>query len=208
MIGRIRASARRGGAPRGRSYEATAAAGAAAGAWRGRRGPTPTSSAGQPAQACSLGVGVNCPARMRPIASESSASSTRLGALEGRGDDGVGPLEELVDDLHFLGAGAETGERIDESLQAVLLLDDLLRQRLLEDVRLVVDDDGAAFLLVQDVEAPVEQHAVVLERERPLHACPGKLGDQRPTSESQYAATRPRMRSSSSSVTAGYQART
>ena len=50
-------------------------------------------------------------------------------ASERRRDDGVRPLEEVVDDLDLLGAGPEAGERVDEPLQPVVGLDDLLRRR-------------------------------------------------------------------------------
>ena len=76
----------------------------------------------------------------------------------------------MVDDLDFLGAGAEARQRIDEPLQPVVVVDDLLRRAFLERVRLVVDDDRLVACELQDVEAAVEQDTVVLERERPLGA--------------------------------------
>ena len=89
-------------------------------------------------------------------------------ARERRRDDGVRALEEVVDDLDVLRAGAEARERIDEPLQAVVALDDLLRRRLADQVRLVVDDERARAVEVHDVDEAVQQHAVVLEREVPL----------------------------------------
>ena len=79
MIGRIRSffGPTRFRASCERSYEATASRlPRAAGA-----GPAQTrSSAGQPAQANSLGVGRNSPAWMRAIAADSSASSSGTSA--------------------------------------------------------------------------------------------------------------------------------
>ena len=66
-----------------------------------------------------------------------------VGAREGRRDDGVRPLEEVVDDLDLLRPGAEARERVDEPLQPVVGLDDLLRRALGERVRLVVEDERA-----------------------------------------------------------------
>src|SRR5829696_4265758 len=65
-----------------------------------------------------------------------------------------------ADDLDLGGAGAEAGERIDEPLETVLVLDDLLRRRLLERVRLVVEDEGLVVLLLEDVEPAVDQHTI------------------------------------------------
>src|SRR5690349_12230738 len=53
---------------------------------------------------------------------------------EGRRDDRVGTLEEVVDDLDLRRAGAEAGERVDEPLQPVVACDDLLRSELAEGV--------------------------------------------------------------------------
>jgi hypothetical protein len=74
----------------------------------------------------------------------------------------------VVDDLDALCAGAEARERVDEPLQAIVLLDDLRGRRLLEQVRLVVHDERALAVEVHRVDEPVQQHAVVLEREVPL----------------------------------------
>ena len=82
---------------------------------------------------------------MRAIAADSSASSSGTSArVKTRLDGRVRPLEEVVDDLDLLRPGAEARERVDEPLQPVVLLDDLLRRRLAERVRLVVDDERAA----------------------------------------------------------------
>src|SRR5438128_12331701 len=53
-----------------------------------------------------------------------------VGHGEGSGDDRVGPLEEVVDDLDLLRAGAEARERVHQSLQAVVARDDLFRRPL------------------------------------------------------------------------------
>ena len=69
-------------APRHRVYPAVLSSGVGA-HWRPppSRGPAQTRSrAGQPAQAKSLGVGRKSPAAMRPIASDSSASSASVSA--------------------------------------------------------------------------------------------------------------------------------
>ena len=50
-----------------------------------------------------------------------------VGPRERRRDHGVGPLEEVVDDLDLVRARAEAGERVDEPLQAIVGLDDLRR---------------------------------------------------------------------------------
>ena len=109
-------------------YTATAATCGDAGCI-GSRGPAQTtSSAGQPAQAYSLGVGRNSPARSRAIAAESSASSSATSSRVNAVTTGrVRPFEELVDDLDLVGAGAEARERVDEPLEPVRALDDLLR---------------------------------------------------------------------------------
>ena len=134
------------------------------------RGPAQTrSSAGQPEHVNSLGVGTNSPALMRAIAADSSLSSSgssrRSNVVE---TTASGPLEEVVDDLDLVGAGAEARERVDEPLQPVVGLDDLLRRSLGERVRLVVEDERARAVAPEHVEAAVQEHAVVLERERPL----------------------------------------
>ena len=105
------------------------------------RGPAhTTSSAGQPAQANSLGVGRNSPALIRAIAADSSASSSGTSSRANVvATTASGALEELVDDLDLLGARAEARERVDEALQAVVALDDLLGRPLAERVRLVVE---------------------------------------------------------------------
>ena len=116
------------------------------------------SSAGQPAHANSLGVGRNSPAWICAIASDSSASSsTALGAREPRRRDRVRPLEEVVDDLHLVGAGAEARERVHEPLEPVVVLDDLLRRRVAEHVRLVVDDERLCRRDVQHVDEAVQR---------------------------------------------------
>ena len=53
-------------------------------------------------------------------------------------------------------------------LGPVLGLDDLDRQAAVEDVRLVVEHERSRPLAPEDVEAAVQEHAVELERERPL----------------------------------------
>jgi hypothetical protein len=89
---------------------------------------------------------------------------------ECRRNDVLRPLEELVDDLGFVRAVAKTGECVHESLYAVLVVDDRRRVRTLERVRLVVDDDGPVAVAPEDIEAPMQQDAVLLERERTLGA--------------------------------------
>ena len=100
-----------------------------------------------------------------------------LRPLEDRRDDCVGALEEVVDDLDLVGTCAEARERIDEPLQAVVVLDDLVRGPLLQRVRLVVDDERAAAVELQDVQAAAQENAVVLERERTLRARAGEGRD-------------------------------
>src|SRR5438128_2559517 len=95
---------------------------------------------------------------------------------ERRADDRVGSLEEVVDDLHLLRAGAEARKRVHEALQPVVLLHDLFRRSLGERVRLVVDDERAAVRAMEDVDEAVDQHAVVLERELHLRGCIVELG--------------------------------
>ena len=99
--------------------------------------------------------------------------------------DLVRALEELVDDLDLLGAGPEARERVDESLQAVVVLDDLGRRALGERVRLVVEDERALAVAVEDVEAAVQEHAVVLEREGRSAAAPSSAAIRAASSDSQ-----------------------
>ena len=169
-----------------------------------------TSSAGQPLHVNSSGDGVNSPASIRRIAADSSSSSAgQLVPLERRRDDRVGPLEEVVDDLDLVGPGAEARERIHEPLQPIVALDDLLRRPFGERVRLVVDDERAGAVAPEHVEPTVEQHAVVLERERALgHRARQASRCARASSDVQYASTNASIRSSSSSETSGYQSRT
>ena len=74
----------------------------------------------------------------------------------------------MVDDLDLVHTRTEAGERVDEPLQAIVGLDDLLGRSLGERVRLVVEHQRPRPLDVEDVEPAVQEHAVVLERERPL----------------------------------------
>ena len=85
----------------------------------------------------------------------------------------------MVDDLDLLEAGPEAGQRVDEPLETVVALDQLLRRRLLEDVGLVVDDEGTPSVTVEDVEAAVQEDAVMLEGEGPLGRRARKRGDAR-----------------------------
>src|SRR5215218_8524000 len=101
----------------------------------------------------------------------------KLRPLVRRRHDGVGTFEEVIDDLDLLSSGAEARKRVDEALDAILLLDGLLRRRVLQHVRLVVDDERAAILPMEDVEPAVEEHAVVLERKRPLDRGLGERRD-------------------------------
>ena len=99
-------------------------------------------------------------------------------------DDRLWRLEELVDDLDLLGACPEACEGVHVSLRAVLGLDDLDRVAAVEDVRLVVDDESAGPVAPEDVEPPVQQHAVELEQERaappgrPRAPRPGRASDE------------------------------
>src|SRR5437763_13183101 len=92
---------------------------------------------------------------------ELGLESRKLGSVERRADGRIGPLQELVDDLDLLDAGPEAGQRVDEPLEAVVALDQLFRRCLLEDVGLVVDDEGARAVSVKDVEAAAQENAVV-----------------------------------------------
>ena len=104
-------------------------------------GPAHTrSSAGQPEHLNSLGVGTNSPASIGAIAADSSASSAGSSSRSNVvATTASGALEEVVDDLDLVGAGAEARERVDEPLQPVVGLDDLLGRALGERVRLVVE---------------------------------------------------------------------
>ena len=95
----------------------------------------------------------------------------------GAAHDRVGPLEEVVDDLDLLRPGAEAGERVDEPLQAVVVLDDLLRRALGERVRLVVEHERLRPVALEHVDPAVEQDAVVLESERQLGGRALERGD-------------------------------
>ena len=134
------------------------------GAARRRRGRAPGSRAGELARRRPELARVDA----RDAGGQLGLELRDLGERERRRDDGVGPLEEVVDDLDLLGAGAEARERVDEALQPVVRLDDLLRRRLADQVRLVVEDERARPVEVQHVEEAVQEHAVVLEREVPL----------------------------------------
>src|SRR5690349_3562527 len=71
---------------------------------------------------------------------------------ERRRDDGIGPLQEVVDDLDRLRSRTEAGERIHEALEPVIGLHDLLRRRIPDEVGLVVEDERAGPAVVEDVE--------------------------------------------------------
>src|SRR3954471_19467115 len=88
-----------------------------------------------------------------------------LVALERRRHDRVGALEEVVHDLDALGTGAEARKRVHEPLQPVVVVDDLSRRRVAEQIRLVVDDERNLAVDVHRVHEAVQQDAVVLERE-------------------------------------------
>jgi hypothetical protein len=92
-------------------------------------------------------------------------------------DDRIGALEEVVDDLNLVCTRPEAGERVDEPLEVVVVVDDLLGRPLLERVRLVVDDERAPAVELEHVEATVEQDAVVLEGKRPLRPRAGQRRD-------------------------------
>ena len=126
-----------------------------------------------------------------------------------RRDDGVRALEEVVDDLDLLRPGPEARERVDEPLQPVVRLDDLLGRPL-----------ARASSSCSRARAPASPSRCRTSS-RPCRRTPscsnanGRSGRapasaaiRRASSEPQYDATKPAMRSSSSSVTAGYQART
>ena len=134
------------------------------------RGPAQTtSSAGQPEHANGLGVGLNSPARICAIDAESAASSRGTSAAVNVVETTAsGSLEEVVDDLHLLRAGAQAGDGVDGLLGRVLLLDDLGRVAPLEQVRLVVEHECAVALEPEHVEPAVDEDAVELERKRPL----------------------------------------
>ena len=152
-----------------------------------RRGPAQTrSSAGQSEHANSLGVGRNSPARMRAIASESSASSRAVSALVNVAETtSSGRSRNWYDDLDLGRAVAQARERVDEPLEAVLGLDDLVRIGAVEDVRLVVDDERALARPPEHVEPAVQEDAVVLERERALR--PGAVERRQPPRERRRA---------------------
>ena len=57
------------------------------------------------------------------------------------------------------------------------MVDDLVRRPFLERVRLVVDDECAVAVLLQDVEPAVQENAVVLECERTLGPCTAERRD-------------------------------
>ena len=138
---------------------------------RRRRGPAhTTSSAGHPSRRTRSGSARSrrrrC-ARSPRTAPPRARTSSSVNVVD---DRLVGPLEERVHDLDLLGAGAEADQSVDEPLQPVLLLDDVRRVELAEEVRLVVDDERARPVGVEHVQAAVQQDAVVLEGERHLGA--------------------------------------
>ena len=65
------------------------------------------------------------------------------------------------------------------------MLDDVVRRAAVEDVRLVVEDERLRAGEREDVEAPAQEDAVVLERERALRARVGERGDLPASAESQ-----------------------
>ena len=75
--------------------------------------------------------------RRRDASSSRGASS----AVKIARDDGVGILEEVVDDLDLARARAQAGDRVDDLLRQVLLLDDLGRVAAEQRVRLVVEHE-------------------------------------------------------------------
>ena len=74
----------------------------------------------------------------------------------------------MVNDLDLLGAGTEAGQRVDQLLQPVVLRDDLVWFALGQRVRLVIQNEGAWAFPVEDVDAPVQEDAIVLEGEGQL----------------------------------------
>ena len=93
-----------------------------------------------------------------------------------------GPLEKDVGDFDLIGARAERGQRVHEPLQRIVVLERFLRGQVLEAVRLVIDDESPVVPEAEEIEAPVEKDAVVLEGERELRLRLGagsKLGRER-----------------------------
>ena len=70
----------------------------------------------------------------------------------------------------------EARKGVDRSLDPIVGLDDLGRFRVSEKVRLVVEHQCPAVDKAQHIEAPVEEHPVDLERERPLDPRATELG--------------------------------
>ena len=99
---------------------------------------------------------------------ESCFESLGVGSRERRRNDGVGVLEEVVDDLDLLRARAKAGDRVDGLLGRVLLLDDLRRITSTQRIRLVVQNERLRAVDPEDVEPAVHEHTVELEGKRPL----------------------------------------
>ena len=181
--------------PHGATLPAAVSSGAGAHGWPPpRRGPAQTrSSAGQPEQANSLGVGRKSPRESVDRRRELAFESARLGSREHRRDRLVGALQELVDDLDLLDPGLRQASAYTSTLQPVLLIDHVAGLAFAELVRLVVERRARARRQRERVEPAVEEDAVVLEGERAL----GPDIRQRPRSaaradDAQYASTNPR----------------
>ena len=214
MIGPIRSrrGRGRGGAPRGRSSAPPTLL------RRTRRRPRqrPSSYLAEPrARADDVerrAAGARERARRRPEVAgadprdrrgERSPRALRVGARERRRDDGIGVLEEVVDDLDLAGSRAKAGERVDGLLGRYSVLDDLGR---------VTSDAARSSCSRARAPAPSIQRT----SRRPLTSTPssskanGRSG-RAPSSaairaasaEPEYARTSSPTRASSSSVTAG-----
>ena len=68
----------------------------------------------------------------------------------------IRPLEKDVGDLDLVGARAKRGQRVDEPLERVVVLERFLRGQILEAVRLIIDDETAAVREAEEIEAPVQ----------------------------------------------------
>src|SRR5436305_765962 len=125
---------------------------------RERRAPQPRPRADQverrAARACELARRRPELARLDPLDAgrELRFELRDLLLPECRRDDRVRSLEKVVDDFDRRRARAEAGDRIDEPLQPVVVLDDLRGRRIADQVRLVVDHERAVSVEVDGVD--------------------------------------------------------
>ena len=137
----------------------------------------------------------NSPARMRAIASESSASSAGVSARSrtsprptssGRSRNWYTTSTSSAPSRRHASAYTSRWTRYSDSTTSRGL-------GAVEDVALVVEDERLPLLAPEDVEPAVQEDAVVLERERPLRARalePAMRSRERPTRSTRRRARR------------------